>query len=198
MGIAKDELGVEHSERYEDCGEISCRVVDLDARWREREASADIVVSREESAVSFSGTTRASPSQLWELITDPRHQSVWRVSATSVTMKNPAGARGVGSQTHCVHGQRMIDQEILDYKPPRHVTYDERNPLGRMRWSDVLEPLDGGTRLTLNGKLLDGRLQRAKLLFARRVLQREVGDSFDALLQYADRIAGAHAEAGAQ
>jgi hypothetical protein len=78
------------------------------------------------------------------------------------------------------------------------VTYDERNPLGRMRWSDVLEPLDGGTRLTLNGKLLDGRLQRAKLLFARRVLQREVGDSFDALLQYADRIAGAHAEAGAQ
>jgi hypothetical protein len=34
-------LGTAHSERYEDCGEIPGRVVDLDARWRER-----IIVAR--------------------------------------------------------------------------------------------------------------------------------------------------------
>lgn len=192
MGIAGDGLGTEHRERYEDCGEISGRVVDLDARWREREASADIIVTPADSAVSFSGTTHASPAQLWELITDPRHQSVWKVTATSVTMKDPAGARGVGSQTHCVHGKTVIDQEIVDYKPPRHMTYDERNPLGRMRWSDVLEPLDTGTRLTRSGRLLDGRIQRAKLVFARRILNREVGDAFDALIEYADRVAASN------
>jgi uncharacterized protein YndB with AHSA1/START domain len=188
-GIAGEELGVEQTERYEDCGEISGRVVDLDVRWREREAFADVIVSPEESAVSVTGTTRASPAGLWELITDPRHQSVWRVTATSVTEEDPGGARGVGSQTHCVHGKRVIDQEIVDYKPPRHLTYHERNPLGRMRWSAVLEPVEDGTRLTLRGKLLDGRLQRAKLVFARRILNREIGNSFEALLQYGDRIA---------
>jgi uncharacterized protein YndB with AHSA1/START domain len=192
IGNAAEGLGTEHSERYEDCGEIGGRVVDLDARWREREASADIVVSPDQAALSFSATTRASPAQLWELITDPRHQRVWKVTATSVTMKDPEGARGVGSETHCVHGKTVIHQEIVDYKPPRHLTYDERNPLGGMRWSDVLEPLEGGgTRLTLSGQLLEGRLQRAKLVFARRVINREVGRSVDALIAYGDRVAAA-------
>jgi uncharacterized protein YndB with AHSA1/START domain len=188
--IGGEALGTQQDERYEDCGEVSGRVVDLDARWREREASADIVVTPEESAVCFSGTTRASPAELWELLTDPRHQRVWKVTATSVRMNDPRGARGVGSQTHCVHGKTSIDQEIVDYKPPRHMTYEERNPLGRMLWSGVLEPVDGGgTRLTLSGQLLDGRLQRAKLVFARRIIKREVGQSVDALMQYGDRVA---------
>jgi uncharacterized protein YndB with AHSA1/START domain len=189
-GVDGAALGAAHNERYEDCGEIPGRVVDLDARWREREASADIIVAADQSAVSYSGTTRASPTQLWELITDPRHQREWKITATSVTMNNPQGARGVGSQTHCVHGKTVIDQEIVDYKPPRHMTYEERNPLGRMRWSYVLEPPDGGgTRLTLSGQLLDGPLQRAKLLFARRIINREVGHTFDALMEYGDRVA---------
>jgi uncharacterized protein YndB with AHSA1/START domain len=190
IGVGGDALGAKHSERYEDCGMISGRVVDLDARWREREASEDIIVVADEAAVSFTGTTRASPAQLWELFTDPRHQCVWKVTATSVTMSDPEGTRGAGSRTHCVHGKTAIDQEIVDYKPPRHMTYDERNPLGRMRWSGVLEPLDdGGTRLTLRGRLQDGALQRAKLVFARRIINREVGNSVDALMEYGDRLA---------
>src|SRR5438270_530535 len=137
-----------------------------------------------------SGTTRASPAQLWELLTDPRHQRVWKVTATSVEMNDPTGARGVGSQTHCVHGKTAVDQEIVDYKPPRHMTYEERNPLGRMLWSGMLDPVDGGgTRLTLTGRLLEGRLQRAKLVFARRIIKREVGHSLGALIQYGDRVA---------
>jgi uncharacterized protein YndB with AHSA1/START domain len=189
IGIDGEAVGIDHVERYEDCGEISGRVVDLDSRWREREASVDILVTPQESEVSFCGTTRASPAQLWELVTDPRHQRVWKLTATSVTMKDPAGARGVGSETHCVHGKTLIRQEIVDYKPPRHITYDERNPLGRMRWSGVLEPVEGGTRLTLSGQLLEGRLQRAKLLFARRIINREIGNDVDALMQYGDRLA---------
>ena len=192
IGNDAERLGDEHDERYEDCGEIKGRVLDLDARWHEREAAADVVVSPGEAAMSFSATTRASPAQLWELITDPRHQRVWRVTATSVTMNDPAGARGVGSETHCVHGKTVIHQEIVDYKPPRHMTYDERNPLGRMRWTYLLEPPEGGgTRLTLRGQLLDGRLQRAKLALARRVINREVGHSVEALIEYGNRIAAA-------
>ncbi len=188
-GVPGDALGQEHSERYEDCGELRGRVVDLDARWREREAQADIVVAPGDCVMTFSGCTGATPAQLWELITDPRHQRVWKVTATSVEMSDPGAARGVGSQTHCVHGRKAIHQEIVDYKPPRHITYDERNPLGLTRWSYVLEAIEQGTRLTLSGQLREGALQRAKLVFARRILHREVARPFDALIDYADRLA---------
>jgi hypothetical protein len=96
--------------------------------------------------------------------------------------------------TDVIRMQRLLKnsvaEDIVDYKPPRHTTHNERNPIGRMRWSSVLEPLDGGgTRLTLSGQLLDGAPQRAKLVFARRIINREVGASFDALMQYGDRVA---------
>jgi hypothetical protein len=108
-------------------------------------------------------------------------------------MSDPAGARGVGSETHCVHGKTVIHQEIVDYKPPRHLTYDERSPLGLMRWTYLLEsePEDGRTRLTLRGALLEGRLQRAKLVFVRRIVDRDVGRTVDALIEYGDRVAAA-------
>jgi uncharacterized protein YndB with AHSA1/START domain len=198
IGPEGEMLGEAHDERYEDCGEIKGRVLDLEARWNEREASADLVVSPDDAAMSFTATTRAPQAQVWELITDPRHQRVWKITATSVTMSDPAGARGVGSETHCVHGRTVIHQEIVDYKPPRHMTYDERNPLGRMRWTYLLEAQDdGGTRVTLSGELLEGPLQRAKLLLARRIINRDVGNALTALIEYGDRVAAAGAGAAA-
>jgi hypothetical protein len=189
MGADGDDLGPRHTEAYEDCGEIAARVVDLDARWRAAEAAVDVIVTEAESTVSYSGTSVASPALLWEVINEPRHQLVWKRLATSIEMDNPSGARGVGSQTHCVHGKTNIEQEILDYKPPSHLTYDERNPLGLMRWTFTLQPAAGGTVVTLRGMLLGGVVQRLKLIVARRILDRDVGGAVQALLPYADGLA---------
>jgi uncharacterized protein YndB with AHSA1/START domain len=190
MGVEGDALGPPHIESYEDCGEIRARVVDIDARWRAAEAATDVVVSEAESVVTYSGASVASPELLWEVINDPRHQRVWKTSATSIDMDNPSGARGIGSQTHCVHGKTRIEQEIVDYKPPRHLTYDERNPMGRMRWTFTLDPSAGGTVVTLRGMLLGGVMQRVKLIVARRILDREVGGAVQAILPYAAELAG--------
>jgi uncharacterized protein YndB with AHSA1/START domain len=190
IGIPPDSLGAPHTESYDDCGEIVGRVVDVDHRWREREAAADIIVDPERSVLALSGTSAASPALLWELLTDPVHQRSWRLNATAVEATDPAGSRGVGTQTHCVHGKTVILQEVVDYKPPRHLTYEERNPLGRMRWTYRLTPTDqGGTDLTLHGELLDGALQRVKHTFAGRIMRRAIGGTFDALLSYADQQA---------
>jgi uncharacterized protein YndB with AHSA1/START domain len=186
-GTDGEALGHRHTETYEDCGEIEGRVVDLEARWRAAEAAQDIVVDEAATAAVYAGTTVAAPELVWEFITDPRHQRAWRTAADTIDMENPSGARGIGSQTHCVHGKDRIDQQILDYKPPRHLTYDERNPLGRMRWTFTLEPATtGGTKVTLRGMLLEGALQRVKLVFVRRILDREVGGGFKEMLAYAD------------
>ena len=189
MQVNCEFLGPPHTETYDDCGEIRGCVVDLDARWRAAEAATDVVVTEAESVVTYSGTSVASPELLWEAINDPRHQRGWKLSATAIDMDNPSGARGIGSQTHCVHGKTRIEQEIVDYKPPGHLTYDEQNPLGRMRWTFTLEPADGGTVVTLRGMLLGGVVQRIKLIVARRILDREVGGGVQALLPYANELA---------
>jgi hypothetical protein len=196
MGVGGDVLGPPHSEAYEDCGEIRARVVDLDARWRAAEAATDVVVTETESTFCYSGTSIASPELLWEVINEPRHQLAWKRSATAIDMDNPSGARGIGSQTHCVHGKTRIEQEIIDYKPPRHLTYEERNPLGPMRWTFGLEPAPGGTVVTLRGMLLGGVVQRVKLIVARRILDREVGGAIQALFPYADELARADSRPG--
>jgi uncharacterized protein YndB with AHSA1/START domain len=194
-GVKGDALGAPHTEAYDDCGEMCAFVVDLDARWRAAEAATDVLVSEAESAVTYSGTSAASPELLWEVINEPRHQLAWKRSATSIDMDNPSGARGIGSQTHCVHGKTNIEQEIVDYKPPRHLTYDERNPLGLMRWTFTLEPTAGGTVLTLRGMLLGGTVQRLKLIVARRILDRDVGGAVKAIFPYADELASDGARA---
>jgi uncharacterized protein YndB with AHSA1/START domain len=190
MGAPSDGVGPRHVESYEDCGTIEGRVVDLDRRWREREASADIVVSPEASVLSLAVTTSASPALMWELMTDPRHQRAWKLTATSISDQHRAASRDVGTQTHCVHGRRVIRQEIIDYKPPRHFTYDEQNPIGRMRWTAAIKPTDEvRTEVTLSGELLEGALQRFKHMLLGRVMKREIGPSFRALLAYGDRSA---------
>jgi hypothetical protein len=50
----------------------------------------------------------------------------------------------VGTVTHCVHGRKTIEQEIVDWLPPHHYTFREHNPAGACVWTVSLAPLDGG------------------------------------------------------
>lgn len=77
---------------------------------------------------------------------------------------------------------------------PRHFTYNELNPIGRMRWTASLRPADGHrTQVALSGQLLEGALQCVKHMFLRRIMAREIGRSLQALVAYGDRIAAERA-----
>ena len=162
----------EHRERYDDVGDVNGWVLDLEHRWRDEQERGAIAVSPEAADMILIEDLAVSPAVVWDAMTDPKKQMLWRIGADAVDMDNPGGARGVGSTTHCVHGKTTIAQEILDWKPYSYYTYSERNPVGMCLWTVALEPLGEGDRTRMRWliKLTGGGAQRmAMMVFGRRM-----------------------------
>jgi uncharacterized protein YndB with AHSA1/START domain/class 3 adenylate cyclase len=196
----RDALGISralepHVERYDDVGEIGCGLLDLDARWAEEQEHARNVVGREDATFLFEAQVHASPQQVWDAMTDPAHAMRWRVGVDDIRERNPPSGRGVGTVTHCVHGRRTIEQEIVDWLPPLHYTFRERNPLGLCEWTVSLAPVDGGRRTHIEWRIaLRGGARQSLLM---RVIGRRAAgilrSNFDSLV---DHAGGASARRG--
>lgn len=190
----RDALGISraletHVERYDDMGEVGCGLIDLDARWSEEQERARTVVTRDEAAMLFQADVHASPRLVWEAMTDPGHGMRWRVGVDDIRERNPSGGRGVGTVTHCVHGSRTIEQEIVDWLPPLHYTFRERNPIGLCEWTVSLAPLDGGQRTHIEWRiaLRGGARQSLIMLLAGRRATNVLRANFDSLLDHVER-----------
>ena len=175
-----------HSERYDDVGEVRSGVLDLEARWEAVVKGDRSVVTRDAADLLYEADIDAAPGVVWEAMTDPAHGMRWRIDVDEITEQHPQGARGVGTVTHCVHGRTTIEQEIVDWLPPHHYTYRERNPVGPCLWTFSLGPLDGGVRTHVEWRfrLVGGRRQALTMKLVggrvRRLLQR----NFDALMAH--------------
>lgn len=187
LGIAR--ALAEHSERYDDVGEIRCSVIDLDARWSEEQERSRDVVTREDSALFFEADVHASPQRVWEAMTHPAHGMRWRLGVDDVRERNPPSGRGVGTVTHCVHGRKTIEQEIVDWLPPLHYTFRERNPIGLCQWTVSLAPLAGGQSTHIEWRIaLRGGVRQALVM---RVAGRRVANllraNFQSMLDHVER-----------
>jgi uncharacterized protein YndB with AHSA1/START domain len=151
------------------------------------------VVSREQARFLFEADVPASPQEVWNAMTDPAHGMRWRVGVDDIRERNPAGGRGVGTVTHCVHGRTTIEQEIVDWLPPRHYTFRERNPAGACEWTVSLAPLgeDSGTHIEWRIALRGGRGQALLMLVMARKMGAVLQANFDALLAHAGQAAPA-------
>jgi uncharacterized protein YndB with AHSA1/START domain len=177
---------VRHSERYEEIGEVSGAVIDLDARWRAEQDEVRNVVRREEARFMFETELDSPPAEVWEAMTSPEHGMRWRVGVDDIRESNPAGERGVGTVTHCVHGRRTIEQEIVDWLPPHHVSFSERNPIGACLWTMSLAPLDGGSRTRIEWRiaLRGGRGQAALVRVIGGRVRGILRQNFESLVAY--------------
>jgi hypothetical protein len=94
-------------------------------------------------------------------------------------MRNPSGARDVGSTTHCVHGRQAFDQEILDWRPFTYFSYRETGPYGPFLWTiELSEDRDPArTRVTVRVKLLGAARQRMMMRLGARRFRKTVETS---------------------
>lgn len=179
-------------ERYEDVGEVRCQIADLESRWSAEQDDARGVVAREDADLLFEADVDAPPAAVWDAMTDPAHGMRWRVGVTDIRERHPAQARGVGTVTHCVHGRTTIEQEILDWRPPHHVSFSERSPIGACVWTMTLAPLRGGSdthlewRIALRGGRKQALLMRVVGPRARKIMRA----NFDALVTYVRAASG--------
>jgi hypothetical protein len=173
VGLDASRLGLaEHSERYSDIGEIHCWVRDLAERRRRIEEGHRERVEPDECFASASAACPAPRGRVWEVLLDPASQRRWRAGATSVQMASPGGERGVGTTTHCVHGEQAFDQEIVDWRPFDYFTYREDGPYGRYTWTFDLADEPPGTRLRVRVRAEGGIRQRLLLLVGARRFRR--------------------------
>jgi hypothetical protein len=172
-----------HTEHYDDLGDVAGGVADLEARWREEDARVTERVEPAEAFLVFEAVVARAPEEVWRLQTDPR-EAGWRVGLDRYDATSPGGARGAGTEVHCVHGRTTIRQEIVDWKPYRYLTYRERNPAGRMLWTVELEPVGEGTRLRWLAARGGGARQRLVLgVFGGRV-RALLKANFDSLVEH--------------
>jgi uncharacterized protein YndB with AHSA1/START domain len=175
-----------HRERYDDVGEVACGLIDLHPRWEAEQEQARTVVTRERARLLFEADLEAPQHAVWSAMTDPRHGMRWRVGVNDIKEDNPPGGRGVGTVTHCVHGGRTIEQEIVDWFEPHHYTYRERNPIGACLWTVSLAPLTDreGTHIEWRIALSGGRGQAAMMLLLGGRVRRLLKQNFEALLEH--------------
>ena len=59
------------------------------------------------------------------------------------------GRLGMGSQYHCAHGDNVVTQTIVDWKPFDYMTFDVAlSEEDRFRLTTQLTPIDSGTRVS--------------------------------------------------
>src|SRR4051794_12231173 len=84
-----------YTEHYDDLGEVSARLVDLEARWREADARATERVEATDAYLVFEAVVGRPPEEVWRVQTDPREAHSWRLGLDRYEAKSPGCARGV-------------------------------------------------------------------------------------------------------
>ncbi|HEX9236532.1 MAG TPA: DUF2652 domain-containing protein, partial [Actinomycetota bacterium] len=144
-GVEADAAGMTaHQEAYEDVGRIEGFVLDLESRWRDEQDRRSVYVGPEDALIETIGEVPAAPQVAWESLTSPGARLRWQPGVTSFDQENPAGAPGVGTTNHCVHGDVEVTEEILDWKPFRYHTLRSKSPMGVGLFTFELVPLEGG------------------------------------------------------
>jgi uncharacterized protein YndB with AHSA1/START domain len=186
LGVDAPALGLSaHEEEYDDVGRVAGWVRDLGARWHEAQARAPVRIAADEAHWSVEGLCPAPPSSVWETLVDPNRVLGWKVGVSSVDMRNPAGGRGVGSVTHCVHGRQAFDQEILDWRPFTYFSYRETGPHGPFLWTFELNGQEQGTAVTIRVNRIGDTRQRLVMALGRRHFQRLLEANLASLVQVA-------------
>ena len=175
LGLDAGELGFrEHVERYEDVGETTVFVLDLEARFREESDRRRIIV--EADAADFEVDVRfpGVPSAVWEHLTAPAKRIRWR--GGTIEEETVGGRRAPGTTAHCVDGRALVYEEILDWRPFEYFT--ERRSLkgdARLVLTTALEPDGSDTRVVTRGTVENGGLRTRGAV---KKTRRELADGY--------------------
>jgi len=162
LALAPAALGWRHeTEAYDDVGEVGIHVDDLGSHWRDEAARAKHLIPESDGATVVWELPAARPV-VWERMSHPDNHV--RFMADESSQKTATGARGPGMATHCVHGSKSYDLEVLDWIPYELQALRFRTRGATFLYNSIYEDSDAGrTRLTARIAPLEPRI--GKLLF---------------------------------
>ena len=144
---------IEFEAEFEDIGPQMGWVHDLDKQWRRQQARNRVYVDAKDAAWTIEHHIADVPVGLvWEWTTSSELRSQWEVGYDQV-IELGEQRRGEGKETHCVHGQGTIKETVVDWNPPRYVTYKGTLATGEpFMVTDEVEEIDGGVIVRKNAQ----------------------------------------------
>jgi hypothetical protein len=137
-----------HEEDYEHLGRVSGVVHDLGQVWSRESEGRRIRVEPQSAWLTNEIMVPVPQERLWELLTEPRHKQRWRSASSISVVGNAVAPLGVGPVQHCAHSDFTMIEEVVDWRPPDYVTYEQVWPLrARVMVTDELFEIDGQTRV---------------------------------------------------
>jgi uncharacterized protein YndB with AHSA1/START domain len=112
-----------HHEQIDIMGDVACWVRDLETAWTEENDRTRNEVTRDKAGVVLEFDFKAPRQTVWDHFVMPELRPKWR--AADQVLEAPAeakGRRGVGTVNHCMHGEKAIIEEIIDWRPFDYLT----------------------------------------------------------------------------
>jgi uncharacterized protein YndB with AHSA1/START domain len=154
---------------YPDMGLVKAWIHDLEVRWQDEEQRQRVYVGPEEALLSSTVEVPAPPQVVWEFVTTPGRRVQWQagIGVTKVEQSNKKGGRrGVGMVSHCMHGEGVSIEEIVDWRPFDYYTDRSAYPEFGISFVETME-----FEPTTSGTLVHWRIQRPKSAKEQKVLE---------------------------
>lgn len=175
---------------YDDVGEVGVHVDDLALRWRgETRTAKHLIPEGEGAAVVWE--LPAPPPVVWERLSHPDH--VTRFMADKASQTNPAGVRGPGTATHCVHGSHSYDLDVLDWIPYQLQALRFRTRGCTFLYNSIYEDLPGG-RTRLTARIVPVAPRLATLLFP--LIRRSIRSEYEGWMRALEELLSSEANSG--
>ncbi len=107
-----------YSQPFEHFGEVSMQVYDLAEAWKKfRESRERHFLEEEDGMWTYRRHLEMPIAVAWEALTAPELKQRWMVDMKSVTVNNPEGRIGTGSDYHCAHEAADFRYWVTDWEP---------------------------------------------------------------------------------
>lgn len=154
----------DHTEPFDDVGEIEGGVLDLEARRVRDEGEHGIRITPDRAHAVFSMPhLPLTPEEFWRWLTDAELRPRWQEGVVEVRRQGQPGPVGMDTFNHCMHGPEIILEQIVGWKPYDYYTSRFHFiDLGYWTWTYELIPDAGTTTLNLYVHFDEGDEQRSK------------------------------------
>lgn len=129
MGVDPAAQGlIQHEGTIDIIGDVKCWVSDLEEAWQRETMRQRNEVTRDKAAAVIEFDIAAPRQTVWEYFNLPGQRPKWR-GADEVRETVQGGRRGAGTTNHCMHGNHVIIEEVLDWRPFDYLTLTTLLPM---------------------------------------------------------------------
>lgn len=189
LGLEKDKTALlPLEENYEYLGDVKVWIQDMHPIWQQKQASVQITIPPEQVNFQISYDFKVPPEIFWGYMIQPEYRKFLMGSDKQEVVDRKNGRIAAGSSYHCYHGDHVIPQMVLEWKPfDRMVTQDGTQvPNTTILIEYQLTPIKEGTHLTVNFSRAKGSFFGRKAVDL--AMKRMKGNLMDAVRNFNQRI----------